>query len=540
MGTEQKKRLYCAIYTRKSTSEGLDQEFTTLDAQREAAENYIASQKSEGLVPLQEQYNDGGFTGANLERPALQKILSDIKERKIDCVVVYKVDRLSRSLMDFAQLLRFFEKHDVTFVSVTQNFNTNSSMGRLTLNVLLSFAQFEREIISERTKDKMGAARKRGQWLGGRPPIGYDLDKENKRIVINEEEAKLVREIFNLYIKGNSLLQVTIIINDKGHKTKYLTYKTGTVFGGKKFGVTHIQWIIRNVTYIGKVSYEGQIYDGQNEAIIDANTFKEAQEKLKLNRRERRATKNKECTGLLSKLLHCKTCDTLMFHTYTLKNSSRKYRYYLCSNAQKRGYNSCPTKSINAQAIEDVVINYLKTMLSNKDISDHPHKQEVEALISPIWDTLYPEEKRRILRTLVKEIDYNRESKKIGITLNESKLRLEFDIDLKQVRPLNKWHKEIEIKKEPTVKKNLIIAFQLQNLLEEKKIEMKQAAGWLNLSYARLSQLLMLNFLSTEIKESILSLANEKLSHISDNSLRKVAAEIDWQKQNQMWQSLLR
>ena len=442
--------------------------------------------------------------------------------------------------MDFAQLLRFFEKHDVTFVSVTQNFNTNSSMGRLTLNVLLSFAQFEREIISERTKDKMGAARKRGQWLGGRPPLGYDLDKENKRIVVNEEEAKLVREIFNLYIKGNSLLQVTIIINDKGYRTKYLTYKTGTVFGGKKFGVTHIQWIIRNVTYIGKVSYEGQMYDGQNEAIIDENTFKEAQEKLKLNRRERRATKNKECTGLLSKLLHCKTCNTLMFHTYTLKNSSRKYRYYLCSNAQKRGYNSCPTKSINAQAIEDVVINYLKTMLSNKDISGHPNKQEVEALISPIWDTLYPEEKRRILRTLVKEIDYNRESKKIGITLNESKLRLEFDIDLKQVRPLNKWHKEIEIKKEPTVKKNLIIAFQLQNLLEKKKIEMKQAAGWLNLSYARLSQLLMLNFLSTEIKESILFLANEKLSHISDNSLRKVAAEIDWQKQSQMWQSLLR
>ena len=247
METKEKKRLYCAIYTRKSTSEGLDQDFTTLDAQREAAENYIASQKSEGWVPLQEQYNDGGFTGANIERPALQKLLSDIKEHKIDCVVVYKVDRLSRSLMDFAQLLKFFEEHNVTFVSVTQHFNTNSSMGRLTLNILLSFAQFEREIISERTKDKMGAARKRGQWLGGRPPLGYDLDKENKRIVINEEEAKLIREIFDLYVKGNSLLQTARIINDKGYRTKHLAYKSGKVFGGKKYGVTHIQWIIRNV-----------------------------------------------------------------------------------------------------------------------------------------------------------------------------------------------------------------------------------------------------------------------------------------------------
>ena len=234
-----------------------------------------------------------------------------------------------------------------------------------------------------------------------------------------------------------------------------MAYKSGKVFGGKKYGVTHIQWIIRNVVYIGKVSYGGQIYDGKHEAIVDETTFKEAQENLKLNRIERRATKNKECTGLLSKLLHCKTCNTFMFHTYTLKNGSHKYRYYICSNAQKRGYDSCPTKSLNAQSIENAVIDNLKTMLSGKDISEHPNKQEVVALISPIWDTLYPEKKREILKALIKEVDYSQDSKKLGIALNGSKHRLEFDVNLKQVRTLNRWDKAQEVEKEPKIRKKI-------------------------------------------------------------------------------------
>jgi site-specific DNA recombinase len=196
----EKKKINCAIYTRVSTAEGLEREFTSLDNQRESAENYIQSQKSEGWIMLPERYDDGGYSGANTERPALQKLLSDIKEGKISCVVVYKVDRLSRSLLDFSQLLEFFEQSNVTFVSVTQAFNTNTSMGRLTLNILLSFAQFEREIISERTRDKMGAAKKKGKWIGGRPPLGYDLDKVNHRLIINQDEAKIEREIFDLYL----------------------------------------------------------------------------------------------------------------------------------------------------------------------------------------------------------------------------------------------------------------------------------------------------------------------------------------------------
>lgn len=437
MEDKKKKRLYCAIYTRKSTAEGLDQDFTSLDAQRESAENYINSQKHEGWTNPNGRYDDGGFTGANIERPALQKLLSDIKEHKVDCVVVYKVDRLSRSLLDFSQLLEFFDQHGVTFVSVTQQFNTNTSMGRLTLHILLSFAQFEREIISERTKDKMAAARKRGQWLGGRPPFGYTVEKDSKKLTVSPQEADLIREIFQLYLEGNSLLQVANIINDKGCRTKQATAKNGKSFGGKKFGVTHIQFVLKNVLYLGKINYSGQIYDGQQDAIIDEEIFKKVQKKMAENRVTRKAFKNKDCSGLLTHLLKCKTCKSTMFHTYTLKKGNHKYRYYVCTNAQKRGYGTCPNKSINAQRAEDEIVRILKkTLEKSKDKYGDELKLEVEALLSPVWDTLFFEEKRKILKTLLKEIDCDVAAQKIGITFQGAGVRLEFDADVKKARSL--------------------------------------------------------------------------------------------------------
>ena len=204
--TTNLRKLNCAIYTRKSTEEGLEQEFNTLDAQRESAEAYIKSQETEGWVCLPEHYDDGGFTGGNMERPALKRLLADIEAGKIDCVVVYKVDRLSRSLMDFAKMLEVFERKRVAFVSVTQQFNTTNSMGRLMLNVLLSFAQFEREIISERTRDKMAAARRKGKWVGGLAPLGYDIDPVARRLKVNEDEASRVRSIFELYLEVGSIV----------------------------------------------------------------------------------------------------------------------------------------------------------------------------------------------------------------------------------------------------------------------------------------------------------------------------------------------
>jgi len=251
--SKEKPQVKCAIYTRVSTSEGLGQEFTSLDNQRESAESYIQSQKSQGWIPLPDRYDDGGYTGANTDRPALQKLISDIKEDKIDCVVVYKVDRLSRSLLDFSKLLEFFDQNKVTFVSVTQHFNTNSSMGRLTLNILLSFAQFEREIISERTRDKISASKKKGKWIGGCVPLGYDLNKETHKLIVNSKEATLVKELFGLYLKERSLLAVTKIANQKGYRTKIRYLENEKVRGGIKFTSTSIANILNNAYYLGKV-----------------------------------------------------------------------------------------------------------------------------------------------------------------------------------------------------------------------------------------------------------------------------------------------
>ncbi|MCX5657574.1 MAG: recombinase family protein, partial [Candidatus Omnitrophica bacterium] len=408
-----------------------------------------------------------------------------------------------------------------------------------TLNILLSFAQFEREIISERTKDKMGAARKRGQWLGGRPPFGYTRDKEGKKLVINEDEARIVREMFELYLQGNSLLKVASILNEKGYRSRAGKQKDGRPFGGLKFGVTQIQQAIKHVLYIGKVSYADQIYDGQQEAIIDEDTFKKAQERLKENRVERKATKNIECTGLLSKLLICKTCGHTMFHTYTMKKETRKYRYYVCTNAQKRGYSSCPNKSINAQAIEDATIECLKRIFSDKkkfkDLT-----QEMEAFLSPIWDTLFPEEKRRILKTLIKEAYYAAETRKLGVILNGSDLKLEFDVDLKQVRPLNKWHKDEEIEKEPPMRRMLVLAHQIQQLINEGRFKHpREACKWLNLNVTRMDQVMNMLFLCPVIQNEILSSNIPAINTLTEFKIRPLLKEASWDKQLTQWQALI-
>lgn len=537
---QTKKRIYCAAYCRKSVEERADGTFGSIENQHESILSFITSHKHEGWIPLSERYDDNGFTGSNTNRPSLQKLITDIKEGKINMVVVYKLDRLSRSLVDFVQILKFFEEHDVAFASITQPIDTSTSTGKLMLHILSSFAEFERELISERTRDKMAAARKRGQWLGGRPPLGYNVAKDSKKLVVNQEDAKLIREIFNLYLKGNSLLKVAQVINEKGFRTKRATSKAGKTFGGIKFGITHIRLVITNVLYLGKVCYEGQIYDGQQEAIIDEETFKKAQEKMKENRIERKAIKNTDCTGLLSHILHCKTCGKFMFHTYTLKKGTHKYRYYVCTSAQKRGYNSCPTKSVNAQAIEDAAVDCLKRIFTdNRKKGDHTNKQEVEALLSPIWNTLYPEEKKRILKILIKDIDYDSTNKKLGIMLNGSDTRLEFEVDLKQVRPLNKWHKEEEIGKEPQARKMLILAHQIQQFINEGKFKHpREACKWLNLNVTRMDQIMNMLFLCPSIQNEILSSNTPAITALTEFKIRPLLKEASWDKQLAQWQAL--
>jgi site-specific DNA recombinase len=276
----------CAIYTRKSSEEGLDQEFNSLDAQREAGEAFILSQRKEGFVTLPERYDDAGLSGGNLDRPALQRLLTDIRGGSVDCVVIYKVDRLSRSLLDFARIADILERHNVSIISVTQQFNTTTSLGRLTLNMLLSFAQFEREIIAERTRDKMSAARRRGKWTGGHPVLGYDIHPRGGRLVINDVEADRVRAIFNFYMDHKSLRSVVREIDSLAWRTKRWVTAKANVRGGKNFTTSALYRLLTNAVYTGMVEYKGQIYRGQHDAIVEAHIWGNVQ--LILHREEPR------------------------------------------------------------------------------------------------------------------------------------------------------------------------------------------------------------------------------------------------------------
>jgi site-specific DNA recombinase len=274
---EPVKIVRCAIYTRKSTDEGLQQEFNSLDAQREAAEAFIASQKHEGWKLVPDHFDDGGYTGGNMDRPALKRLITAIEAKQVDCVVVYKVDRLSRSLLDFARMMELFDRHGVSFVSVTQQFNTTSSLGRLTLNILLSFAQFEREIISERTRDKMSAARKKGKWIGGHPVLGYDIDLRGGRLMVSQDEADCVRAIFNLYLEHERLIPVLQELDARGWYNKRWTTAEGNIRGGKRFTKASLHGLLTNAIYTGMVNHKGELYDGEHEAIVDQRTWKRVQ-----------------------------------------------------------------------------------------------------------------------------------------------------------------------------------------------------------------------------------------------------------------------
>ena len=357
----------CAIYTRKSTDEGLDQDFNSLDAQREAGEAFILSQRGEGLVALPEHYDDGGFSGGNMDRPALQRLLTDIRAGAVDCVVVYKVDRLSRSLIDFARIVETFEKNNVSLVSVTQQFNTTNSLGRLTLNILLSFAQFEREIIAERTRDKMSAARRKGKWTGGHPMLGYDIDPRGGRLLLNADEAHQVRTIYNLYADYRALLPVVREVERRGWRTKQWITKRGETNGGKHFTKGLLYRLLTNPIYTGNVEYKGQIYTGEHQAIVDAQTWENVQSILQHNGRNGGVEVRNNYGALLKEILRCASCDAGMVHTYTAKGP-RRYRYYVCEQAQQKGWATCETKSVSAPVIEAAVVQQIRRIGSDPHI----------------------------------------------------------------------------------------------------------------------------------------------------------------------------
>jgi len=353
----------CAVYTRKSTDEGLEQDFNSLDAQREAAEAYIASQKGAGWTCMPDRYDDAGFTGGNTDRPAFRRLMGDVEAGKVDCIVVYKIDRLSRSLMDFARIMEVLDRLGVSLVSVTQQFNTTTSMGRLTLNILLSFAQFEREIISERTRDKMGAARRKGKWTGGPPVLGYDLarDRTGTRLAVNREEARRVRAIFELYLEEGSMLATLRTMRERGWTTKRYQTRKGAWRGGKRFEKSTLQKLLTNVLYLGKMPYKDQVFEGEHEPIVDEDLFGRVQGLLARNRHSGGKYVRNKYGALLKGLVRCKHCGCAMVHHFATRGVKR-YRYYVCVRAQKEGWSACPAPSLPAKELEDFVLGEIRAL----------------------------------------------------------------------------------------------------------------------------------------------------------------------------------
>jgi len=348
---------HCAIYTRKSSDERLELEFNSLDAQRESCEAYIISQKSEGWQTVKHKYDDGGFSGGTMERPALRQLLSDIKSGKVHIVVVYKIDRLTRSLMDFAKLVETFDAHGVTFVSVTQSFNTTTSMGRLTLNVLLSFAQFEREVAGERIRDKIAASKKRGMWMGGSMPLGYDVVK--KQLIINATEAEIVRYIFTRYLKLGNVTELRAELAEKGIKSKIKISEKRRKYGGVTYSRGAIYSILRNPLYIGQVRHKQETYIGQHKAIIDMDLWGAVQKKLQNGATTARGIRQSRNINLLQGLL-CDCEGTLYSPSHTNKNG-RRYRYYLSQNLlQYRNHPKGTMARLPAHEIETAVAKALE------------------------------------------------------------------------------------------------------------------------------------------------------------------------------------
>jgi len=358
----------CAIYTRKSSDEGLDQEFNSLDAQREAGEAYVKSQASEGWKLIPTRYDDGGFSGGSMARPALRQLLDDVAAGKIDVVVVYKIDRLTRSLADFARIVETFDERNVSFVSVTQAFNTTSSMGRLTLNVLLSFAQFEREVTGERIRDKIAASKAKGMWMGGVPPMGYDVPEPGSRTLrVNEAEAKTVRAIFERYLEVGSVHRLLVVLAADGIVSKRHMTTTGRELGGVPFGRGALFHLLRNRIYLGQIVHKDLVHPGEHQPIVDADLFERVQQHLAANRVSRNvnASRRTERAMLTGKLFDAR--GEPMSPAHSRGKSGRLYRYYVSTSVQRGEHRKVDLHRIAATAIEHLVLNTLERLLPGKD-----------------------------------------------------------------------------------------------------------------------------------------------------------------------------
>jgi site-specific DNA recombinase len=383
----------CAVYGRKSTTEGQDSTFNSLDNQQQSAESYIASQRHAGWTPVSERYHDYGFSGGNTDRPALQRLLGDAKNGVIDTIVVYRLDRLSRSLIDFLKIHADLEKWGVGLVSVTENINTTTPHGRMMVNVLLSFAQYERELIGERTRDKLHAARRLGRWAGGTPFLGYDVVPEGGRIIVNNDEADHVRAIFDLYLEKGSLLAVAEELNRRGWRRKSWTTKGGRIRVGGPWNNVYLHRLLTHPIYIGRQTLGDESFPGEHAAIVTKTVFDRVQRMLADNRRNSGASHRNKHNALLRGILRCAACDSPMGHMFNTSRHERTYRYYRCVNAVKNGAAACSTGSVPAIQIEAFVVDQIKKIGADPTLCEETFRQ-VQAQVATEQCRLKTESKR--------------------------------------------------------------------------------------------------------------------------------------------------
>ena len=421
---DRKAQIRCAIYTRKSSEEGLEQDFNSLDAQRESCEAFIRSQKHEGWVCLSEMYDDGGISGATMERPALKRLLADIEAGRIDAVVVYKVDRLTRSLSDFAKIVEVFDRQAVSFVSVTQQFNTTTSMGRLTLNMLLSFAQFEREVTGERIRDKIAASKKKGIWMGGLPPLGYDV--KDRKLVVNEREAATVRHIYRRYAVLGSVLALKDELDRDGVVSKARVDKYGRKTGAKPLARGALYLMLQNRLYRGEIVHKANSYPGEHAAIIDEALWNEVQRRLAANRSKRATSAGANQVSLLAGLIYDDT-GARMTPTHANKKGTR-YRYYVSPGLVRGTRRQAPHgRRVPAGELERLIEERLTKFLTDDaelfavieplvgDVNDCIDIAARAASLAQSWPDLDPAERRAILSALVARIDLKRETLEVRI-----------------------------------------------------------------------------------------------------------------------------
>jgi DNA invertase Pin-like site-specific DNA recombinase len=415
MSEAMPRRQRCAVYTRVSTDEGLDQEYNSIDAQRDAGHAYIASQRAEGWIPVADDYDDPAYSGGNMDRPALKRLLADIEAGGIDIVVVYKIDRLTRSLTDFSKMIELFERHGVSFVSVTQQFNTTNSMGRLMLNILLSFAQFEREVTGERIRDKIAASKKKGLWMGGIPPLGYDV--KDRRLVVNEKEAKTVRHIFRRFVQLGSATLLVKELRLDGVTSKSWVTQSGRLREGKPIDKSLIYKLLNNRVYLGEIKHKAQWYKGEHQPIIDKPLWDQVQAILETNWRKRANAIRGKVPFLLRGLVF--GSDGRAMSPYHTKNRyGRRYRYYQPQRDAKEHAGASGLPRLPAADLESAVMEQIRAILrapqmveeaARRAVRLDPTLDEAQVTVAmtrmdEIWEQLFPDEQARIVKLLVEKV----------------------------------------------------------------------------------------------------------------------------------------